>query len=417
MVNVAGEIEAQLPQELLELIRAAGELAADKGQSLYLVGGAVRDLFLGRPNLDVDLVLEGDAPSLARQLARLTSGQVLTHPRFGTATVCQGTISLDLVTARSETYARPGALPTVKPGTIEDDLFRRDFTINAMAAHLVPARFGELVDPYGGKADLDRGLVRVLHQGSFKDDPTRIWRAIRYEQRLGFRLEPDTESLLHRDVVMLDKVSGDRLRHELERILKEDRPEKALYRAEELGALKQLLPSLEGNGWLAGRYERARQASPDARPESVLYLALLAWRLDEDQLKAFIQRLRFGREEARTLLDIPGLRKVLPALEDEELLPSHICRLLERHRPQAILAAALATDSERVRQQLALYLSNLRFVAPSLDGDDLKRMGVPQGKKLGWLLRALKDARLDGRVTTRKGEQDLVRQWLIQSKR
>ena len=417
LVSVARDIEAHLPQELVGLVRAAGELAADKGQSLYLVGGAVRDLFLGRPNLDLDLVLEGDAPSLARQLAKLRGGKVLTHPRFGTATISQGTISLDLVTARSETYAKLGALPSVKPGTIKDDLFRRDFTINAMAAHLDPARFGELVDPYGGKDDLDRGLVRVLHQGSFKDDPTRIWRAIRHEQRLGFRLEPDTESLLRRDVGMMDRVSGDRLRHELEHILKEDHPEKALYRAQELGALQQLLPSLEGNGWLAECYERARQASPDSRPESVLYLALLAWRLDEEQLKAFIQRLRFGREEARTLLDIPGLKKALPALEDQELLSSQICRLLERHRLQAILAAALAMDSEQVRQQLALYLSNLRFVAPSLDGDDLKRMGVPPGKKLGWLLQALKDARLDGKVTTRKGEQALVRQWLIQSKR
>ncbi|TET14218.1 MAG: CCA tRNA nucleotidyltransferase [Dehalococcoidia bacterium] len=417
MGNVARDIEACLPQQLLELIRAAGELAADKGQSLYLVGGAVRDLFLGRPNLDLDLVLEGDAPSLARHLAKLRGGKVLTHPRFGTATISQGIISLDLVTARSETYAKPGALPAVKPGTIEDDLFRRDFTINAMAAHLDPARFGELVDPHGGKGDLDQGFVRVLHRGSFKDDPTRIWRAIRYEQRLGFRLEPDTESVLRRHVVLMDRVSGDRLRHELEHILKEDHPEKALHRAQELGALQQLLPSLEGNGWLAERYERARQTSPDARPESGLYLALLAWRLDEEQLKTFIQRLRFGREEARTLQDIPGLKKALPALKDRELLSSHICRLLERHRLQTVLAAALATDSELIRQQLALYLSNLRFVAPSLDGDDLKQMGVPPGKKLGWLLQALRDARLDGKVTTKKGERDLVRQWLIQSKR
>ncbi|GAJ18729.1 unnamed protein product, partial [marine sediment metagenome] len=156
MVNVAREIEAQLPQELLELVRAAGELAADKGQSLYLVGGAVRDLFLGRPNLDLDLVLEGDAPSLARELAKLRGGKVVAHPHFGTATISQGTISLDLVTARSETYAKSGALPAVKPGTIQDDLLRRDFTINAMAAHLDPVRFGELVDPYGGKGDLDR---------------------------------------------------------------------------------------------------------------------------------------------------------------------------------------------------------------------------------------------------------------------
>lgn len=417
MVNVARDIEAHLPREFLELIRAAGGLAADKGQSLYLVGGAVRDLFLGRANLDLDLVLEGDAPSLARQLARLRDANVVTHPRFGTATISQGTNTLDIVTARSETYSKPGALPTVKPGTIHDDLFRRDFTINAIAVHLDPARFGEMVDPYGGKRDLDQGLVRVLHKESFKDDPTRIWRAIRYEQRLGFRLEPDTEGLLRRDVGMIDRVSGDRLRHELERILKEDYPEKAFHRAEELGALQQLLPSLEGNAWLTGHFEKARKASPDSKPESTIYLALLVWRLDEEPLDALLVRLKFGRAEARVLRDIPGLKKGIQYLEARELLPSEICRLLKRRSPQAILAAALATAYEHARRQLALYLSNLRFVAPSLDGDDLKLMGVPQGRRLGSLLQNLKDARLDGKVTTRKGEQDLVRQWLIESKR
>jgi tRNA nucleotidyltransferase (CCA-adding enzyme) len=417
LVNITREIEEHLPQEPLELIRAAGGLAADKGQSLYLVGGAVRDLFLGQANLDLDLVLEGDAPSLARQLARLRDAKVVTHPRFGTATIGQGTNTLDIVTARSETYARPGALPTVKPGTIKDDLLRRDLSINAMAVHLDPARFGELVDLYGGKSDLDQGLVRVLHKESFRDDPTRIWRAIRYEQRLDFRLEPDTEGLLRRDVGMMDRVSGDRLRHELERILKEDYPEKAFHRAKELGALQQLLPSLEGNSWLAGHFEKARKASPDSKPESTIYLALLVWRLDKEQLDDFLERLKFGRVKARVLRDIPSLKKALTDLEAQELLPSESCRLLQRHYPQTILAAALATASEHARRQLALYLSNMRFVAPSLDGDDLKRMGVPPGKKLGWLLQALKDARLDGKVTTRKGEQELVHQWLIESKR
>jgi tRNA nucleotidyltransferase (CCA-adding enzyme) len=286
-----------------------------------------------------------------------------------------------------------------------------------MAAHIDPARFGELVDPYGGKSDLDRGLVRVLHKESLKDDPTRIWRAIRYEQRLDFRLEPDTEGLLRRDVGMMDRVSGDRLRHELERILKEDYPEKAIYRAEELGALQQLLPSLEGNSWLAGHFEKARKASPDSKPETTIYLALLAWRLDAEQIDDFLERLKFGRAEARVLRDIPGLKKDIQHLEARELLPSEICRLLKHRSPQTILAAALATASEHTRRQLALYLSNLRFVTSSLNGDDLKRMGVPQGRRLGLLLQNLKDARLDGKVTARKGEQDLVRQWLIESKR
>ena len=354
LISVAKDIEAQLPQELLALIEDCAELAAGKQQRLYLVGGAVRDLFLGWPNLDLDLVLEGDAPELARQLVETRGGDIITHPRFGTATVRQGTISLDLVTARSETYARPGALPTVSPGAIEDDLFRRDFAINAMAVCLDHAHFGELVDPYGGNNDLAQGLIRILHRESFRDDPTRIWRALRYEQRLGFKLESDTEELLRRDVAMMDKVSGDRLRHELERILEEDCPEKVLYRAEELGALQQLHQSLKGNGWLAERFEQARQASADSKPEVGLYLALLAWRLDEEHVESFLKRLRFGGEVSRVLRDINGLKRDVQDLEAHELLPSDICHLLEHHYPQAILAAALATDYDIVRSRLEL---------------------------------------------------------------
>jgi len=414
LVNIAGEIEARLPQELLALIKEVGKISAGRSERLYLVGGVVRDLLLGRPNIDLDLVVEGDAPSLAHQLGKMMDGKVVTHPRFGTATFQQGPISLDLVTARCETYTEPGALPSVTPGTIENDLFRRDFSINAMAARLDPACFGELVDPYGGKKDLDQGILRVLHEDSFKDDPTRIWRALRYEQRLGLRLDTSTEECLRRDVLMIGKVSGDRLRHELEHILEEECPEKALYRAEQLGALQQLYPFLEGDGWLAERFEQARQISAGSRPESNLYLALLGWRLTVEQLEGLIERLRFGGEAARVLRDITGLKKALPALKARGLLPSASYAILEKHCPQAIQAAALATHSKLARRRLELYLSALRFITPSLDGNDLIRMGASPGKKLGQLLQVLKNARLDGEVTTREEEQELVHRWLNQ---
>ena len=416
MVNIGKEIKASLPRETLSLVQAAGELAAERGQKLYLVGGIVRDIFLKRPNLDLDLVLEGDAPSLARELAEIKNGKVVTHARFGTATFKRNEISLDIVTARSETYARPGALPAVKPGRIDDDLFRRDFTINAMAARLEPDRFGELVDPYGGKDDLDHGLIRILHKDSFRDDPTRIWRAIRYEQRLGFRLEQETEKLLQRDVAMMGRVSGDRLRHELERILEEEKPEKMLHRASELGALQQLLPSLEGNGWLARRFQQARKSSDQNKPDSVIYLALMVWQLESDNIEAFIECLRFGSEVSRILRDIPKLKQTLSALAVQRIKPSAICRLLEPHRQQTIFAASLASDSTLVRRRLKHYLTALRFVSPALSGGDLKSMGVPQGKKLGALLRSLKEAKLDGMAKTKEQEEKLVRRWLKEGK-
>jgi tRNA nucleotidyltransferase (CCA-adding enzyme) len=416
MVNIGNEIKASLPRAMLSLVQAAGRLADERGQKLYLVGGVVRDIFLKRPNLDLDLVLEGDAPSLARELAKTRNGKVVTHARFGTATFRKDEISLDIVTARSETYSRPGALPNVKPGTISDDLLRRDFTVNAMAVKLGPTRFGELVDPYGGKDDLDRGLIRILHKDSFKDDPTRIWRAIRYEQRLDFKMVRETEQLLRHNLVMMSEVNGDRLRHELERILEEERPEKAFQRAFELGALQQLLPSLEGNGWLTRRFQSARNLHEQKELDSAIYLALLAWRLGNDDVEAFLERLRFGGQVSRVLRDIPRIKQSLSALAVRRIKPSAICRALEPYRHQTIVAASLAADSALVRRRLKGYLSELRFVSPVLTGEDLKSMGVPQGKKLGALLRSLKEANLDGKVKTREQEEKLVRRWLQEGK-
>jgi tRNA nucleotidyltransferase (CCA-adding enzyme) len=416
LVNIGKEIRASLPEGILSLVQTAGDLAARREQRLFLVGGVVRDIFLKRPNLDLDLVLEGDAPSLARELARVAGGNVVVHARFGTATFKKDEISLDIVTARSETYSRPGALPAVKPGTIEDDLFRRDFTINAMAARLEPARFGELVDPYGGKTDLERRLVRVLHRQSFRDDPTRIWRAIRYEQRLGFRLEGETEQLLRRDVAVLGSISGDRLRHELERILEEERPERMIRRADELGALQQLLPSLQGDEWLTRRFQEARKASDLKEIEQSTYLALMAWRLKDEEIEAFIERLRFNSRVARVLCDIAEVKRTLSALEARRMKPSSVCRLLETHQQQTLIAASVAADSELVRRRLKRYLSELRFLYPILTAEDLKRMGVPQGKKLGALLRALKEAKLDGAVRTVEQELKFVEKWLSDNK-
>src|SRR4030042_6195240 len=259
--NLAFELEQRLPAESLNLIRAAGELASEQGLGLYLVGGAVRDLLLGRANFDLDLVVEGDAPKLASRLAQREGGEIVVHRRFGTAKFRYKKLSIDFVTARAETYAHPGALPTVRPGSIKDDLWRRDFTINAIAIHLDRDNFGTPLDPYGGEDDLENRLIRILHEKSFIDDATRMLRAIRYEQRFDFQLEPNTEELLRRDLGMLNTISGDRIRHELELILKEECPEKMLRRASELGVLKEIHSSLKGNGWLEERFQQARSTT------------------------------------------------------------------------------------------------------------------------------------------------------------
>ena len=417
MENLASKISQHLPEEIIAFLRIAGEEADAQGLRLYLVGGAVRDLLLERPNLDFDLVLEGDAPRLALQLARRErlggengkgGERVTVHRQFGTAKFRRGSLNIDLVTARSETYAKPGALPTVQPGTIWDDLLRRDFSINAMAIDLSPASFGQLLDPHGGRSDLvHERKVRVLHERSFIDDATRILRALRYEQRLGLELERNTERLLREHKSMLDTISGDRIRHELELILKEDRPEQILERAQALGVLQELHPSLRGNGWLAERFGEARRK---AIANPALYQLLLVYHLSGEDIERLIARLKIVGELGRNMRKLPRLKGDFTALADLALPPSSIYRLLKRYPTAAITACALASDSPIIRSYLERYLDHLRYVKTFLDGEDLIRLGVKPGPRLGMVLETLREARLDGLVSTREEEEALVRQ-------
>ena len=407
VINLSSRTEGQLPPGLLEFIRAAGELAQQRQQRLYLVGGAVRDLLLGRDNLDIDLVVEGDAIKLAGEIAGDYRAKVTAHPRFGTARLEWKGGRADLATARAESYAHPGALPAVQPGTINDDLARREFTVNAMALELNPRHYGELLDPHGGRRDIAARLVRVLHDLSFTDDATRIWRAIRYEQRLGFRIESATMKLLKRNVNMLSTVSGDRLRHELELVLKEESPEKPLRRAGELGVLGKLHPALRGDDWLAETFALARQDQADPSPQ--LYLALLAYRLTAPELDSLISCLRLPKASAEILRETPELKKNIRELSMSGLAPSRIFDLLHGHSPTAINALCLASGSPNAAGHCELYTGVLRNVRPSLTGEDLKKMGVPEGPGIKEILLKLREARLDGRVDSKRQEEEMVR--------
>ncbi len=408
-VNLTAKIEKQLPAELVEFMQVAGMVAVGQGQSLYLVGGVVRDLLLGRANLDLDLVVEGDALNLAPPLADITHGKIITHPRFHTAKLRWQQWSVDLTTARSETYDRPGALPRVKLGSLTDDLFRRDFTINAMAVELIPGGYGRLIDPYSGRSDLGYKLLRVLHEGSFIDDSTRIWRGLRYQQRLDFHLEPDTLQLLKRDIAMLDTISGDRIRHELELVLREESPQKILRHAEELGVLAKLHPGLRGDDWLAEKFGQARSAN---LPLPGLYLALLAYRLSSQENEELISKLRLRKSLAQTLRDTHSLKAGLDSLADPELVSSRIYHHLHGYSPSAVTASSLATNSPVARRHIQAFLAKLRYVRSTLNGNDLQRMGVAPGPQIKEILQRLHEARLDGKVTSKQGEEDLVRGWV-----
>jgi tRNA nucleotidyltransferase (CCA-adding enzyme) len=412
-INLARQIRDELPEDLVEFIKKAGDIAEKQQQRLYLVGGVVRDLLLERCNFDLDIVVEGDAIKLAEKIADISGFPVKKHPRFGTATLRWGKRSADLITARAETYVRPGALPSVRPGTIKDDLARRDFSINAMAVELNPRRYGELIDPFNGIRDLDREIIRVLHDKSFTDDATRIWRAVRYEQRLDFKLEPGTLQLIKRDIVMLKTISADRIRHELDLMFKEELPEKALQRAAGLGLLGYIHPSLKGDEWLAEAYAAARaRCADEGVPHPELYMALLAYRLTGRETENLISFLRLPKATARVLQETQAIKNHNKELSMPGLAPSNIFNLLYEFGTTALTANIIGTDSETVSEHIELFLNVLKHVNPVLTGEDLQKLGVPQGPRIKEVLLLLRKARLDGKIDSKNEEEDLVRGWL-----
>jgi len=372
----------------------------DLGFKSYLVGGPVRDRILGTPATDLDITVVGDATVVAERLAADIQGRLTVHQRFGTATVTAGSLTIDLVTARRETYNSAGALPDVEPGGIADDLARRDFTINAMALPL-PASIGDLVDPHRGRADLEAGLIRVLHPGSFLDDPTRILRAVRYAARFGFTIEPETARLMSEALAgrALSTLTGDRLRHELERILQEPNPAAPLRAADDCGVLSAIHPALT-----ATHLPEVGETVPP-----LAWLAALVWPLSANEGAALSSRLNAPSEWTRVVGDTARICGIATALGSASK-PSEVCTLLDGLAPDALRGAMLMAGASAANQ-INSYLSDWWSVAPRLRGHDLLALGVPAGPGMGETLRELRRARLDGETHSIRDEQELARKW------
>ncbi len=381
------------------------KIGAEHSVPIYLVGGAVRDLLMDKPVVDLDITVERDASAVAHALAAKLSGRVVSRSQFGTFKVEMSGESVDMVTSRRETYRRPGALPTVSPSSIDDDLKRRDFTINAMALRLAPGSV-DILDPCKGQDDIRSRTIRVLHDGSFRDDATRMFRAVRYEQRLGFGLSQETEALLISDVAYLDTISGDRLRREMGFIFREEKAPAILLRAARLGLLAALYQHLPSDEELERGLSVVRASAHTGNSRS--YLALLAAAMNESEAEGFIQRLKLPPSEAKTVRDAVRARTAVASLDHKES-PSRIVAALQDLAPHSLRVAALLSQDEASSGLALRYLNEWRHVKPRLNGRDLARLGVPEGPRVGLLLERLRDARIMGEVSTREEEKAFIR--------
>lgn len=398
-------VELRALDRLAPVLEAAAE-AVREDERLYLVGGTVRDVLLGVPSLDVDVVVEGDAVAVAGRLAEALAGSMTVHGRFGTAVVDRGDGShVDVVTARRETYAEPAALPVVEPGTIEDDLRRRDFTLNAIAASLAPDEFGALVDPCGGRADLAAGTIRVLHERSFADDPTRIVRAIRYESRFDFRMDTATDTLARAavDAGLLELLTPTRLGDELVTLLAEDRVGAALERLADLGVDRAIHPALAAGPEAAGLAARADELRAELgvdAPAWRIRLAVLALHVPPGELERLLDGFGLRRHDVRQVVGAVTLAPKLVERLAGDADPADVVALADPGAPDAPLLALALADLPALRT----YFTTLRGVRLNVDGDDLAELGLAESPRVGEVLAELRRRKLRGELDGREAE-------------
>jgi tRNA nucleotidyltransferase (CCA-adding enzyme) len=367
----------------------------------YLVGGAVRDLLRGAAAVDLDIAVEGDARSVARALADRLGGTAREHERFGTATVLAGYLEFDLATTRTEIYDEPGALPRVAAATLEQDLRRRDFTVNAMAVALGGDDLGHLYDPCGGVTDLDARVVRVLHRGSFLDDPTRLLRAVRYEARLGFRMDEDTERAARAAIAegAMSTVSGSRIWDELHDLLSEHDAPTGVSRMRELELDRALHPALESDPELVASASLGAAAIGADRALSSLAALCAVAPLELDLWVAGLHLEARDRDAVSRAARVgPRIARELKAREHR---PSELAALIGGEPPEALaLALACGAPSEPVLR----WVTELSAVRLEIGGGDLLEAGVPEGPEIGRALRETLRRKLDGLVSGRDEE-------------
>jgi len=423
--TLLAQINRKMPPHLKKMVLQVSQQARQENEKVYLVGGTIRDLLIDYPPAnDLDLVIMGDGIEFAKKLHKLLGGEIRIHHHFGTASLqFENSIRLDMVTARKEFYNSPAAIPQVEKSSLKNDLFRRDFTINTMACSLNVENFGELIDYYNGQQDLENRIIKVLYKLSFVDDPLRILRAVRFEQRYEFSIGSESLDLIEKalEKKVFDKLSRQRLNQEMKLIYEEPDPLKSLQRFSELGLFKYLYPYVNAGKELWVRLERlgetynwAANKEWHKKPDKELvYLCGMVYDLNSTDRSAIIRKLNLSRDKSTIINQAcDEMPLSLKVISESDLTPSTIVGALEKLPLEAILLMHVIAEQKVVREHIKIYIENLRHVNPKINGGDLKKMGVQPGPKYAELINSLKKAMLDGEVRTPQEELDYVYAYL-----
>lgn len=422
--NIRRLLEERFPAEVTRLLRDAGEVGDSLGYPVYLVGGSVRDILRGERNLDIDIVVEGDGIELAQRLARrYDSVRVITHRRFNTAKLIfkkdmpHPDFTVDVATARTEYYEKPASLPKVETSSIKKDLYRRDFTINTLAVKLNRKDFGLLLDYFGAQRDIKEGIIRVLHNLSFIEDPTRAFRAVRFAERFGFRISKHTENLIKSALRLnlFESISGTRIYDELVLTFNETDPVAALKRLADYGLLSVIHRALKFDRKLEETLKAVHESLTwfdllfldEEIDRPMIYLMGLLTPLDLKQTKEALERLATPPKKEKEIIEGKRLaHEVINRLMTDD--PVVIYNTLKPLNLETILYTMAISGRKKIQKAVSRYLLELRKVKPSLRGDDLKRMGIPPGPVYSEILEVLTRELLAGRIKTREDEVKYV---------
>ncbi len=411
----------RLPEYILDILRSAGQTADNLGYEAYVIGGFVRDLFLYRRNEDVDIVIEGDGIAFAKEFARRNQARLHTHEKFGTAVITlPNGFKIDVASARLEYYTAPAALPTVEMSSIKLDLFRRDFTINTLAIHLSPKQFGLLIDFFGAQKDIKGKALRVLHSLSFVEDPTRVFRAIRFEQRFDFRIGKLTAGLIENAVKMdfFKRLSGKRVFTELRLILEEENPVPSIERLNDYDLLKTIHPGMALERELLATLLSVKEVLAwydllfldESYIKWVVYFLAMTQKFDQETTEKICRRFELT-PKFKTIFC--GTRfKAIACLQwmewERPIKNSDVYRKLLPFKTEFILYMMALTNIDHVKKSISVFITKLRHETPIINGARLKKMGYPSGPLFSKIFDALLDARLNGHVLTEEDEVNYI---------
>jgi tRNA nucleotidyltransferase (CCA-adding enzyme) len=417
-------MKERLSPRILEMLESIGQVAHKTGLNACVVGGFVRDMFLYRKNEDVDIVIEGDGIAFAKAFGKMHKARIHTHEKFGTAVIIfKDGFKIDVASARMEYYKYPAALPTVEMGSIKFDLFRRDFTINTLAIHLNPVKFGTLIDFFSAHRDIKGRVIRVLHNLTFVEDPTRIFRAIRFEQRFDFSIGKLTSDLIENAVKMdfFKRLSGRRVFTEIRLLLQEENPVPAIIRMEDYHLLKSIHPSIKLTKDMAEELDAVKKVMAwfdllfleESYMKWAVYFIALTRQCDKSTAGEICQRFELTPQQRDIVLKgrfasedcLSWLEKKLPVQD------SALFRKLTAYKTELVLSMMAKTKQDAVKKAISRYFTHLRYIQPLIKGKDLDPLGFSPGPIYGEILDAIHDAKLNGHLKTKAEEMEFAKKF------